>query len=403
MLTFTDVTKRYSKVTAVDRLSFSIDNGEIFSLLGPNGAGKTTSLRMIMQIIKPDSGYIRFGPSISAANARIPGPYPSIPASNTADRTRLGYLPEERGLYQDAIVIKNLVYLATLRGKDPAWARKKGIEWLDRFGLKDRMNDKVSTLSKGNQQKVQFITSILHEPDFVVLDEPFSGFDPINQELISDCIRELRDGGMTILLSAHQMQLVERIADRILLINNGRELVSGTLSEIHKKTVSDTKILVQFSGDTDASKFDSIPHIRGFQLSSDGHWEFFLDDASSLNDILNGLASAGNIISLKTTEANLHDIFIQSFTNDNQGLSVKGQDTFDGQIPGDGQSSGQDQSFRDGHSPDDGQIPGEVQQSIKGEYPDKNPGTSKSQDTAYKKQSHLHDDKDHTKGGQQNA
>lgn len=328
MLTFTDVTKRYSKVTAVDRLSFSIEKGEIFSLLGPNGAGKTTSIRMIMQIIKPDSGSIRFDPSICA-----PGP------SNSADRTRLGYLPEERGLYQDAVVIKNLIYLATLRGKDPAWARKKGIEWLDRFGLKDRMNDKVSTLSKGNQQKVQFITSILHEPDFVVLDEPFSGFDPINQELISDCIRELREGGMTILLSAHQMQLVERIADRILLINNGRELVSGTLAEIHKKTVSDIKILVQFSGDADVSKFESIPQIRGFEQTENGQWEFFLDDASSLNAILSGLASAGNITNIKTAEANLHDIFIQSFTNGGQNQNDR-QNLSGGQNPGKSQHSG---------------------------------------------------------------
>ena len=302
MVTFTDVTKRYRKVTAVDRLSFSIEKGEIFSLLGPNGAGKTTSLRMIMQIIKPDSGSIVFAPHLTVKNG--------------ADRTLLGYLPEERGLYQDAVVIKNLVYLASLRGKDPSWARNKAIEWLERFDLKDRMHDKVSALSKGNQQKVQFITSILHEPEFVVLDEPFSGFDPINQERISDIIRELRDGGMTILLSAHQMQLVERIADRILLISNGRELVSGTLSEIHEKTVSGTKILVRYSGDTDISTFKSIPNIHGFEHTGDGYWEFFLQDASSLNAILNGLAAAGNITHLKTAEANLHDIFIQSFTND---------------------------------------------------------------------------------------
>ncbi len=304
MLTFTDVSKHFSKVTAVDKLSFSIDKGEIFSLLGPNGAGKTTSIRMIMQIIKPDSGSIRFDPSVTS--------------SKGADRSRLGYLPEERGLYQDATVISNLVYLASLRGKESAWSRKKGMEWLGQFGLKDRMNDKVSALSKGNQQKVQFIASILHEPDFVVLDEPFSGFDPINQEVISGVIKQLRESGMTILLSAHQMQLVERIADRILLINDGRELVSGTLQEIQKNTVSDTKILVQFSDGANTSALGSISHVRRYQQGENGHWEVYLDDASSLNSVLAGLTSAGNIVSLKTAEASLHDIFIQSFENGGQ-------------------------------------------------------------------------------------
>ena len=301
MLTFSDVSKRYSKVTAVDRLSFEIRKGEIFALLGPNGAGKTTSLRMIMQIIQPDSGAIVFDPSITT--------------NNGVDRSRLGYLPEDRGLYQDTPVIRTVVYLASLRGRDAAWSRKKAVEWLERFGLRDRMNDKVSALSKGNQQKVQFISSILHEPDFVVLDEPFSGFDPINQELISGVIRELRESGMTILLSAHQMQLVERIADRILLINNGRKLVSGSIDEIHRQTVSDTKILVQYIGDVDTSRFGKIPQISKFQPADNGNWEIFLDDASSLNDVLTGLTSAGNITGLKTADVNLHDIFIQSFTN----------------------------------------------------------------------------------------
>lgn len=304
MLTFTDVSKQYSKVRAVDRLTFSIERGEIFALLGPNGAGKTTSIRMIMQIIQPDSGTIAFDPSLTTKKG--------------VDRTRLGYLPEERGLYQDATVLRTIVYLASLRGRDAAWSRKKAAEWLERFGLRDRAFDKVSALSKGNQQKVQFIASILHEPDFVVLDEPFSGFDPINQELMSGVIRELRENGMTILLSAHQMQLVERIADRILLINDGRELISGTIDEIHRKTVSDVKILVRFAGDVDTSRLEALPLIRSFQPTENGHWEVFLHETSSLNDVLTGLSSAGTITSLKTADVSLHDIFIQSFTNGGQ-------------------------------------------------------------------------------------
>lgn len=301
MLSFFNVTKQYSKVTAVDRLSFSIQKGEIFALLGPNGAGKTTSVRMIMQIIEPDSGEIRFDTAMVAGKS--------------VDRRRLGYLPEERGLYQETPIIKTLVYLAALRGKDAVWSRKQAISWLERFGLKERMNDKVSALSKGNQQKVQFISSILHEPDFVVLDEPFSGFDPINQEFISDCIRELRDSGMTILLSAHQMQLVERIADRILLINDGRELVSGTLEAIRQKTISGQKIVVKYNGDVNHEQLDETPGISGYKMIDEAEWEIYLGEGFVLNGILNGLALAGKITDLKTSETTLHEIFIQSFKN----------------------------------------------------------------------------------------
>jgi ABC-2 type transport system ATP-binding protein len=301
MLTFSNVTKQYSKVTAVDHLSFSIQKGEIFALLGPNGAGKTTSVRMIMQIIEPDSGKIRFDPGLIT--------------SKGVDRRLLGYLPEERGLYQETPILKTLVYLAALRGKEPGWARKEAIKWLERFGLKERMYDKISALSKGNQQKVQFISSILHEPDFVVLDEPFSGFDPINQEFISDCIRELRQSGMTILLSAHQMQLVERIADRILLISDGKELVSGTLEEIRQTIISGQKIVVKYEGDVNSDQLGAIQGISGCQVIGEGEWEVYLNEGVVLNGILSGLALAGTINDLKTAETNLHEIFIHSFKN----------------------------------------------------------------------------------------
>ncbi|TVQ02620.1 MAG: ATP-binding cassette domain-containing protein [Balneolaceae bacterium] len=301
MLTFSNVTKQYSKVTAVNHLSFSIQKGEIFALLGPNGAGKTTSVRMIMQIIEPDSGKIRFDPGLITGKG--------------VDRRLLGYLPEERGLYQESPILKTLVYLAALRGKEPGWARKEAIKWLERFGLKERMNDKISALSKGNQQKVQFISSILHEPDFVVLDEPFSGFDPINQEFISDCIRELRQSGMTILLSAHQMQLVERIADRILLISDGKELVSGTLEEIRQTIISGQKIVVKYEGDVNSGQLGAIQGISGYQVIGEGEWEVYLNEGVVLNGILSGLALAGTINDLKTAETNLHEIFIHSFKN----------------------------------------------------------------------------------------
>lgn len=301
MLSFQSVVKQFDKVRAVDNLSFEIRKGEIFALLGPNGAGKTSCVRMIMQIMNPDSGSVTFGPSVMSGKK--------------ADRTKLGYLPEERGLYQDTPILKTLVYLATLRGMDPADAGKKGSEWLERFGILDRKNDKISTLSKGNQQKVQFIASILHAPDFAVLDEPFSGFDPINQELISDVIRELRDGGMTILLSAHQMQLIENIADRILMINHGKKMISGTFDDIRRNTISGQKLTVTYAGDVNQELLQQSPHIKNSIQTASGAWEIYLADENSLNGALQIIIEAGAVESLRTSEVNLHEIFIESFKN----------------------------------------------------------------------------------------
>jgi len=301
MLRFENVTKKFTKVRAVDGLSFEIRKGEIFALLGPNGAGKTSSVRMIMQIMEPDSGSITFGPSIMKGGK--------------VDRSKLGYLPEERGLYQDAPIMKTLVYLSTLRGSDPVEAGKKAAEWLGRFGILDRQAEKISTLSKGNQQKIQFIASILHEPDFAVLDEPFSGFDPLNQELISDMIRELRNDGMTILLSAHQMQLVENIADRILMINHGKELMSGTLDDIRKNTISDKKLIVTYNGEVKDGLFQKSGHIKNSILSSAGEWEIYFSENYSLNEVLQIMVEAGSVKSLRTSDVNLHEIFIESFKN----------------------------------------------------------------------------------------
>ncbi|MCH8567140.1 MAG: ATP-binding cassette domain-containing protein [Balneolales bacterium] len=299
MLKFENVVKKFAKVKAVDDLSFEIKKGEIFALLGPNGAGKTSSIRMIMQIMEPDSGLISFDSSVLLGSK--------------VNRSKLGYLPEERGLYQDAPIMKTLLYLSSLRGSDPAEAQKKATAWLDRFGILDRKAEKISTLSKGNQQKVQFIASILHEPEFAILDEPYSGFDPINQELISDIIRELRDGGMTILLSAHQMQLVENIADRILMINHGKELLSGTFEDIRNNTISDKKLIVSYNGAAKKELFESSAHIRNSIQTAPEEWEIYFSENYSLNEVLKIMIEAGTVKSLKTSDVNLHEIFIESF------------------------------------------------------------------------------------------
>lgn len=300
MLSFQSVEKQFNKIKAVDNLSFDVNRGEIFALLGPNGAGKTTSVRMIMQIIEPDSGTVSFDASFQE-NGRV-------------NRSRLGYLPEDRGLYQDVPLMKTLLYLASLRGCEPKTTAPKAAEWLKRFDIYDRRHDKISSLSKGNQQKIQFIASILHEPDFAVLDEPFSGFDPINQELISDVIRELRDAGMTILLSAHQMELVEKIADRILMIHQGRELLSGTLAEIRSRTVSGQKLVVEYRGDVATERLKNSPVIQSIEPKGSGTWEIFWSDGAEMNQVLSEITSAGTIASLQTSDVTLHEIFIQSFT-----------------------------------------------------------------------------------------
>ena len=214
LVTVRDVEKRFATVTAVDGISFDVRTGEIFALLGPNGAGKTTLLRMLLGLIHPDHGDIAF------AGAR------RLPSSD------IGYLPEDRGLYPDVAVLRTLVYFGRLRGMDRADATRSAERWLERLGLHDRRDELLKSLSKGNQQKVQFISAVLHAPRLAVLDEPFSGLDPLNQDLFLTLFREMRDAGTTILLSAHQMQLVERIADRLVVMNRGRAVLQGTLDEV---------------------------------------------------------------------------------------------------------------------------------------------------------------------------
>lgn len=216
-LSVDQISKKYKTTQAVDRLSFQVERGTIFALLGPNGAGKSTSVRMLLGLIRPDSGTIRFQ---GLADDQRP------PAAS------VGYLPEERGLYLDRSVLDNLIYLGQLRGMEKHAAQDKASGWLQRFDLLERQKERVDALSKGNQQKVQLIAAILHDPVVAILDEPFSGLDPINQEKMLEILRELKARGTTILLSAHQMALVERLADDLLLMSHGRSVLQGTVEEI---------------------------------------------------------------------------------------------------------------------------------------------------------------------------
>ena len=218
MLETRNLVKRYDGFTAVDDLSFEVYQGDIFGLLGPNGAGKTTAIRTIMDIFKPDEGTIS-----------VLGHPPGVV------RSRIGYLPEERGLYQDQKVLDVLIYLAELKGVSRATAREQSLLWLERLELSDWAQKKVRDLSRGMQQKLQFVVSVVHGPELLILDEPFQGLDPINVDLLKRLIRELQADGKTIMLSAHQMNLVEALCERILLIDDGKGVLYGDLADIKRE------------------------------------------------------------------------------------------------------------------------------------------------------------------------
>jgi ABC-2 type transport system ATP-binding protein len=211
------LTKRYGAFTAVDDLSFTVDSGEIFGLLGPNGAGKTTTIRMIMDIFHADAGQITL-----------------LGAAPGQTVHRVGYLPEERGLYQDQRIADVLIFLAQLKGLTRRAAQAQTTRWLERVELADRARDQVNSLSRGMQQKLQIAASLVHNPDIVILDEPFQGLDPVNVDLVKSIMREAQAAGKSVVLSAHQMNLVEALCDRILMLNRGRRVLYGTLDEVKR-------------------------------------------------------------------------------------------------------------------------------------------------------------------------
>jgi len=232
MLKLVNISKEYDGVRAVDQVSFEVQRGDVYGFLGPNGAGKTTTIRMIMGIINPDSG------KIDIMNHNV----------NNRIGKIVGYLPEDRGLYQKQKLGEIIIYFGLLRGLEKTEAKARSIEWLKRFKLDDRQDRKVEELSKGNQQKVQFILSLIHDPSLLILDEPFTGLDPLNQLLLKEIIQEKREAGTTILFSTHQMEQVERLCNNICLINQGSIIVEGTLESIRASHKSNAVELI-YSGD----------------------------------------------------------------------------------------------------------------------------------------------------------
>jgi ABC-2 type transport system ATP-binding protein len=230
VLSVRNISKTFGHVRAVDGISFSVRRGSITGLLGRNGAGKTTTIRMITGIFLPDAGSIEWEPS------------------ERSPQNRIGYLPEERGLYRQMKVVDELLFLAEIKGRSGAKLRQDIDLWLQRFELTDKKSARVEELSKGNQQKVQLIATLLHDPDLIVLDEPQSGLDPVNMVLVRNLLRELRDEGKTILLSTHMMAEAERLADEIVLVHKGKIVLDGTLESIRSSS-SKNVVQIEFDGD----------------------------------------------------------------------------------------------------------------------------------------------------------
>jgi len=290
------VTKRFAGHVAVDRLSLTVPPGVIYGLLGPNGAGKSTTIRMLMDIYIPDEGTVRvFGGT----------------GSGREHSSRIGYLPEERGLYPKMRVIDVLVFLARIKGMDGRLARTRAQEWLERLGLGEWQSRKVSDLSKGMQQKVQFISTVLHDPDLVVMDEAFSGLDPVNAQVLKDTVLDLRRRGKTILFSTHIMEQAEKICDYVCIIARGRKLVDGTLADV-KRTHGGRHLVVAFdgaSGDAERIFADTrlVKKADGTQQAA----ELELAGDADAQEILKALVSSGaRLARFELAEPSLNKIFI---------------------------------------------------------------------------------------------
>lgn len=290
MLEVCNLRKEFDTVVAVDGVSLEVKRGELFGLLGPNGAGKTTTIRIVLSILQPDSGRILFdGKSFSPATWNI-----------------IGYLPEERGLYRKSKILSTILYFASLKGLSEQQAKPLALHWLDRFGLKENAYQKIEELSKGNQQKVQFIISILHRPHLLILDEPFSGLDPVNQILLKDILMELRQRNVAIVFSTHQMEQVEKMCDRICLINKGKIVLGGALRDV-KKNYGKNSVHLEFDGD--GSFLKALPGVRKADIYQN-YAELELADIDRSNELLKKLDANLHLRKFEIVEPSLNSIFI---------------------------------------------------------------------------------------------
>jgi len=293
VLSFDHLSKRYGQIPALSDISFDVPSGEIFGLLGPNGAGKSTLIRILMDIIRADSGEIRvFGEPRRRDHL-----------------DRLGYLPEERGLYTKQTVIDVMTYFACLKGLDRADARRRALEWLGRLDLPQVAPWKIDRLSKGMSQKVQIASVLLSDPELCVLDEPTTGLDPVNVRLVQDLLIERRSRGRTTILSTHHMNQVETLCDRVALIHKGRLMVYGEVAEVRRRH-SLPEVLVHSRGPLPA-----VPQVAATTSSGNGTWRLRLANGAPPSDVLTALVAAGAVIDrFEPALAPMEDIFLRVVT-----------------------------------------------------------------------------------------
>lgn len=285
------IVKAYDGVKAVDGISFGISAGAIYGLLGPNGAGKTTTIRMLMRILLPDTGRVSvFGKPL-----------------DRVDKARIGYLPEERGLYKKMKVIDMLTFFGQVKGMDRKTARERAAAWLERVALSDYAEKKVEELSKGMQQKVQFIATVIHEPDLLILDEPFSGLDPVNTNLLKDIMLEYHHKGHTVIFSTHMMDQVEKLCENICMIDKGRIVLSGTLDEV-KSEYGQNGVTLRFDGDgTFLTTLESVASFNDY-----GHEVFLrLHPGADPASVLDAARERLDIKKFEVAVPSIHDIFIE--------------------------------------------------------------------------------------------
>ena len=296
------VHKRFGDVQAVEDVSFQVYPGEIFGLLGPNGAGKTTTIRMMLDIFRPDGGEV----------AVLGG------ALDEAKKHRIGYLPEDRGLYKDLKLEQTLVFLASLKGMSESKARNQLDEWMKRFDLYEHRQKQIQELSRGMQQKAQFIATLVHEPDLIIVDEPFSGLDPVNTRLAKQIIEEQRRAGKTIIMSTHQMYQVEALCNRIVLINQGRTVLYGAVDEI-RQSFAGNAVIVEGQGD-----FSSLDGVLESRRQRD-EWHLVLKTGVDPQAVFRCLAKREDVKveRFEIAAPSLDDIFISVVQNDGGEAGIK--------------------------------------------------------------------------------
>ncbi len=295
MLELDGITRRYGDLVALDDLSFTVAGGRIRGFVGPNGAGKTTAMRIVLGVLSPDAGEVRWrGDPVDGET-----------------RARFGYMPEERGLYPKMRVRAQLVYFARLHRVEPASAEAAADRWIERLGLQERAGDRVETLSLGNQQRVQLGVALVHDPEVLVLDEPFSGLDPTGVDVMSGVLRERSDAGVPVVFSSHQLELVERLCDDVAIIKDGRLVAAGAVGELRERGRGEfEQVRVRVQGDADGRWLAGLP---GAELADSGPSGLLvrLHDGGSPDQVLDAARAAGTVTHFSLERPSLADLFRQ--------------------------------------------------------------------------------------------